>query len=152
MIKVFYDGKCGMCAQEIAYFRQRKPLDTVVWCDIAHDPEVLSHTGLFQSEALMFMHVEDGDGQMQVGVNAFICMWGQFRGWNMLARTLSLPGINRLSMRLYKFFAKRRFESHAHCRTAAIADGTNAEALLNQSGAFGHVRGHDQPGNEATFR
>lgn len=137
-----------MCSREIAYFRQRKPLGAIKWCDIAHNPEILNRKGLSQSEALMLMHVENGDGRMQVGVDAFICLWGQFRGWKLLARTLSLPGINRFAVQLYRFFARRRFESHAHCRVAALADGTNSGALLSKCVA---AEG-DQPSSEATLR
>lgn len=130
MISVFYDGKCGLCAREIAFFRKRRAKTSIVWHDIARNPECLEGRGISQSEALMFMRVEDSDGRLYSGVDAFIVMWGQFRGWALLARLLALPGVYRLASHAYCTFARRRFARHTHCRLAAERDGTSAERLI----------------------
>lgn len=130
MISVFYDGKCGLCAREIAFFKKRRAKTSIVWHDIARNPESLKERGISQSEALMFMRVEDSDGRLHSGVDAFIVMWGQFRGWALIARLLALPGIHTLAGRAYGYFARKRFENHPHCRLAAEQDGTSAEHLI----------------------
>lgn len=130
MISVFYDGKCGLCAREIAYFRRRRAKTSIVWHDIARNPEALKGRGISQSEALMFMRVESADGRLHSGVDAFIVMWGQFRGWALLARLLTLPVIKNLAAHAYRFFARRRFARHTHCLLAAERDGTSAERLI----------------------
>lgn len=130
MISVFYDGKCGLCAREIAYFKKRRPKTSIAWHDIARHPESLEGRGISQSEALMFMRVESADGRLHSGVDAFVVMWGQFRGWAMLARLLALPGFKTLAACAYRFFAHRRFARHTHCRLAAERDGVSLERLI----------------------
>jgi predicted DCC family thiol-disulfide oxidoreductase YuxK len=130
VISVFYDGKCGLCAREIAYFKKRRPKTSIAWHDIARHPESLGARDVSQSEALMFMRVESADGRLHSGVDAFIVMWGQFRGWALIARLLALPGIKTLAAKAYRLFARRRFSRHTHCRLAAERDGTSAERLI----------------------
>ena len=115
MITVYFDGKCGLCAREIGYFKTRKPKQPIVWHDIANTPALLADTGLSQADALLYMRVRDDGGRLQTGVDAFITLWGQFAGWSLLARIGSLPGIYPLADRLYRFFAQRRFNRHPHC-------------------------------------
>ncbi|MTI44102.1 putative DCC family thiol-disulfide oxidoreductase YuxK [Roseibium hamelinense] len=133
MITVFYDGKCGLCSREINYFKNRQPLKSIAWCDIARDPSVLSQRNILQSEALMFMRVEDETGKVHSRVDAFIVMWGQFRGWRMLARFLSLPGVHALANTAYGYFARRRFEGYGHCKVAAENDGVTVPDLLRKN-------------------
>lgn len=118
MIAVYYDGKCGLCSREIGYFKTRPPKRPIVWHDIANDPSSLADTGLSQAEALLYMRVRDETGALRTGVDAFIVLWGQFSGWSMLARLVSVPGIYPLADRLYRMFAQRRFNRHPHCRAS----------------------------------
>jgi len=118
LISVYYDGKCGLCSREIGYFKKRVPKHPIVWHDIANEPSSLSDTGLSQAEALLYMRVRDAQGELQSGVDAFVVLWGQFSGWSLLARFVSLPGIYGLARRLYRFFARRRFDRHPHCRAS----------------------------------
>ncbi|MEP3045444.1 MAG: DUF393 domain-containing protein [Roseibium sp.] len=118
MISVFYDGKCGLCSREIAFFKKRTPKTPIMWFDIARHPEQLEGTGLSQSDALMFMRVRDANGRMHSEVDAFIAMWGQFSGWSLIARLLSLPGVHTLAGRLYRKFAQYRFSKYPHCQAS----------------------------------
>ncbi|GAB4576628.1 MAG: DUF393 domain-containing protein [Roseibium sp.] len=118
MISVYYDGKCGLCSREIEYFKRRAPRNPVAWHDIARDPGPLDGTGLSQAEALLYMRVRDDAGTLHSGVDAFIVLWGQFRGWHLLAGILSLPGIHLSASAAYRFFAKVRFQRHPHCRAS----------------------------------
>lgn len=118
MISVYYDGMCGLCSKEIAYFKRRTPKRPILWHDIAHEPEQLVGTGLSQADALMFMRVRDKDGVLHSEVDAFIVMWGQFRGWALLAGLLSLPGVHGLANRVYRMFARYRFAKYPHCQAS----------------------------------
>ncbi|MTH96280.1 DUF393 domain-containing protein [Roseibium sp. RKSG952] len=133
MITVYFDGKCGLCTREINYFKRRQAQKSIIWQDIARHPEDLQGRGITQTEALMMMHVEDDAGHLHKGVDAFIVMWGQFRGWNLLAKFVSLPGIRPAAGALYRVFAKRRFARHAHCRIAAETDDMAGRDLLAEA-------------------
>lgn len=118
MISVFYDGKCGLCSREIAFFKKRTPKNPIQWFDISRHPEHLEGTGLTQSDALMFMRVRDASGAMHSEVDAFIAMWGQFPGWSLIARLLSLPGVHSLAGLIYRKFAHYRFSKYPHCQAS----------------------------------
>lgn len=118
MITVYYDGKCGQCSKEINFFKRRTPKHSIVWHDIAHEPDRLTGTGLSQADALMFMHVRDADGVMQSQVDAFIVLWRQFLGWSLLSRLVALPGVYHLTGVLYRAFAKVRFNRYPHCQAS----------------------------------
>jgi predicted DCC family thiol-disulfide oxidoreductase YuxK len=118
LISVYYDGKCGLCAREIDYFKRHTPRTPVQWHDIARDPGLLEGTGLSQAEALLYMRVRDASGTLHAGVDAFIVLWGQFRGWRLLAGVLSLPGLHFLASAAYRVFARIRFQKHPHCRAS----------------------------------
>lgn len=122
MISVFYDGKCGQCSREIAYFRKKTPRCPILWQDIATEPQLLNGTGLTQAEALLFMRVRDEEGRIKTGVDAFIILWSLFPGWALLARFLALPGIHALAGAGYGVFARYRFNKHPHCQ-ASLTSG-----------------------------
>ena len=42
MITVFYDGKCGLCAREIGYYRRIAPDGVFVWQDVSESAELHS--------------------------------------------------------------------------------------------------------------
>lgn len=118
MITVYYDGKCGQCSREISFLKRRTPKQSIVWHDIAHEPDQLAGTGISQADALMYMHVRDADGVMWTEVDAFILLWRQFPGWSFLSRLVALPGFYHLAGVLYRAFAKVRFNRYPHCQAS----------------------------------
>jgi len=131
VITVFYDGKCGMCSREIEFFKRRQPRNSIAFCDIARDPDALAGRKITQAEALMIMHVEDENGKIHLGVDAFALMWRQYPGWSLLAKLVSAPVFYPVSTYLYRVFAKRRFEKHTHCRVAAETEARSSDDLLS---------------------
>ncbi|WP_306144106.1 thiol-disulfide oxidoreductase DCC family protein [Roseibium sp. MMSF_3412] len=118
MIEVYYDGKCGLCSREIGYYKRLTPKTSIVWNDIATHPELLQGTGMSQSDALLYLRVRDDDGAIQTGLDAFLVIWRQFRGWRLLAMLATLPGIYRGVAFAYRKFADQRFNRHAHCQAS----------------------------------
>ena len=41
MITIFYDGKCGLCAKEINYYRRIAPVGILNWQDITESDDEL---------------------------------------------------------------------------------------------------------------
>ncbi len=119
MITVFYDGKCSLCAREIRYYQSRQPLDFIQWVDVMDNKpktqEMMKRIGLDTTTALKFFHVQDDQGKMHKGVDAFIVLWRGFKGWRLLAGFVSLPIIKQVAEFLYKVFAKWRFIRSPHC-------------------------------------
>lgn len=118
MIKVFYDGKCGLCSKEINYYRRIAPIGVFDWHDVTESYDDLKKEGISLSEALRMLHVKDEKGVMHIGVDAFIIIWKQLSWWKILAAFVSLPIISHLANLLYRYFADWRFKRLEHCKLA----------------------------------
>ena len=122
MITVFYDGKCSVCAKEIAYYRKIAADGIFDWQDITECADGLKAEGISLAEGLKLLHARDADGTLCVGVDAFILIWRQLKRWRLLATFVSLPVIYKLADIAYHAFAERRFKKLAHCQLAAKND------------------------------
>jgi|TARA_B110000977_G_scaffold183669_1_gene246537 predicted DCC family thiol-disulfide oxidoreductase YuxK len=119
MIKIFYDGKCGLCSKEINYYIKIAPKNVFDWFDIASNPSNLKHIQVSQHDALMFLHAQDKSLNLKIGVDAFILIWSQLKYWNILAVIVKLPIINQFTKLIYNYFAKYRFNKLSHCQLAS---------------------------------
>ena len=119
MIKVFYDGKCGMCSKEINYYIKIAPKNTFEWLDIANNANYLEQIKISQHDALMFLRVQDKDQNLKTGVDAFILIWNNLKYWNFLSIVIKLPVIYQIAILIYTTFAKQRFKKLKHCQLAS---------------------------------
>ena len=117
-IKVFYDGKCGLCSKEINYYKKIAPKNTFEWYDIATNQNDLKHINVSQYDALMYLHVLDKQSKLNIGVDAFISIWSQLKFWNLLSILIKAPLIYSLAQLIYKIFAGYRFKKLVHCQIA----------------------------------
>lgn len=108
-ITVFYDGACGVCSTEIAYYRTQAD-QRVVFVDIAaadFDAESFGRTpDDFQKE----LHVCDASGRFFTGVEAFRRLWEAIPSpfYPLLSGFVGLPGINLAARTGYAVFARFR--------------------------------------------
>lgn len=116
MIKVFYDGKCGLCSKEINYYKRIAPNNIFDWIDITESPKILKQENLDLQNTLKFLHVKDTDGKLYLGSDAFIIIWKQLRYWKILAALVSLPIIRQTANIIYKAFANWRFKRITYCK------------------------------------
>ena len=119
MLKVYYDGKCGLCSREIEYYKRVAPADRFVWLDIATDPVGLDDLDISQADALRRLHACDAAGNVYVGVAAFIAIWQGLNYWRYLAMIVDLPILRPLVAFAYDRFADYRFSRLTHCQIAA---------------------------------
>ena len=122
MITVFFDGKCGLCSKEINYYRKIAPDGIFIWQDITKFADDLKANGISLSEGLKLLHTKDIDGKFYVGVDAFILIWKQLKGWHLLAIFVSLPIIKQIINFAYRIFANWRFKRLKHCQLAEKQD------------------------------
>lgn len=122
MITVFYDGKCGLCTKEINYYRKIAPVGVFDWQDITVSMAGLTREGISLSDGLRWLHAKDSQGQLHVGVAAFILIWAQLKNWRWLAVLVGLPGVRSLAGWAYRRFANWRFQRLTHCQIAAKQD------------------------------
>lgn len=118
MITVFYDGKCGLCSKEINHYRLIAPAGIFDWQDITQSHDKLTASGVSLVDALRRIHVRNVDGQLLIGVDAFILLWKQLARWRWLALLVSLPIIKQCARVVYDQFANWRFNRLEHCQLA----------------------------------
>ncbi|MEM7620995.1 MAG: DUF393 domain-containing protein [Pseudomonadota bacterium] len=118
MITVFYDGKCGLCAKEIKYYKKIAPKGIFEWKDITLSSKDLEKEGISLAEGLKSLHAKDANGRLHKGVDSFILIWKQLKYWRILARVTSLPVIYQIANFSYKTFANWKFSRLNHCQLA----------------------------------
>tara|TARA_B100001175_G_C19433708_1_gene602467 strand:+ start:686 stop:1045 length:360 start_codon:yes stop_codon:yes gene_type:complete len=116
MIRVFYDGKCGLCRKEINYYKSITEKNLFQWLDIATNPKHLTSINISQKDALLYLHATDINNNLFIGVDAFILIWKNIKYWRILSIIVSLPVIKQLTTFLYKKFANYRFSKLSHCQ------------------------------------
>ena len=115
MITVFYDGKCSLCAREIAYYQRIAPKTRFIWDDITQVESHFIELGYTRKAGLMKLHALDDDNKLHVGVDAFILIWRQLPKWHLLAKLIKIPIFYPMASIAYNAFAKWRFKRLKHC-------------------------------------
>lgn len=118
MIIVLYDGLCGLCSKEIRYYQRIAPEGVFDWRDVARYPAAAADLGVSRVDALRELHARDAEGRDHVGVDAFILIWRQMKGWRRLAWVTALPGIRQVARFVYRKGAAWRFRRLDHCQLA----------------------------------
>jgi len=117
MIKVFYDGKCGLCSKEINHYKKIAPQNIFDWIDVTENLEILEQENLTLEQTLKLLHVKDKNCKLHIGTNAFIVIWKELKRWRVLAFFVSLPIIKQVANIVYKTFANWRFKRLSYCKT-----------------------------------
>lgn len=114
-ITVYFDGRCGLCGREIAYYRRLDKMHILKWVDVTTHSEALKAVNISQADALLYLHVQDRLGQWYIGVDAFIKIWRNLPYWRMVGALASLPPIKILLEYMYEPFARWRYRKMGYC-------------------------------------
>lgn len=109
-ITVFYDGACGLCAKEIAHYKEIAPENIFEWIDITRNSESFTALGYSLSDGLKALHAQDKDHNIHIGVDAFLVIWREMKGWKLLAFFVGLPIVRHIAGFAYRHFARWRFK------------------------------------------
>jgi hypothetical protein len=90
--KVLFNEECSICNFEIKHYKKRSQLQY----------ENCSQKG---DKYLKALYVEFPDGSEIKGVEAFIYVWSNTKGYGWLAKFVSLPGVNTFAKLLYAILA-----------------------------------------------
>merc|ERR1719242_2207410 len=119
LVTVFYDGKCGLCSKEINHYKKIAPQGVFHWQDVTQSAEELEKRGISLAESLRLLHATNTEGELHIGVDAFILIWSQLDRWRLLGRLVALPPVRKVADLLYTAFADKRFKKLEHCQIAA---------------------------------
>jgi len=106
-VRVFYDGACPLCRQEIAFLKARDAANAMRFEDISNDANVADREvvpGLSCDAALKRMHIQRPDGEIESGARAFLTMWGAVPRYAPVVRVLRIPPIPWMLEGLYRAF------------------------------------------------
>lgn len=109
MLKVFYDGACGVCDKEMAYYRTIAD-QRVRFINIAAEDFHPERYGKKAAEFQKELHVCDAHNRFYTGVEAFRKLWDVLPSpfYPLLSLFVGLPGINLAAHCGYAVFARFR--------------------------------------------
>lgn len=112
LIRVFYDGACPRCRRDRARYEELAGdrAQDVEWVDITGREAELRALGIDPHTAMLELHVQDKDGQIQRELDAYYLLMSRVPQLRPLAWLFSLPGIRALASSLYRWSVRRRLK------------------------------------------
>lgn len=108
-VKVYYNSACPVCKAGISHQKRRMQqceVSDIEWIDVHHDPEAVHELNIPLEQVRERLHVRNTEGNVCIGIDAFIDLFkrtpGQ-RGWGKL---LQLPVIRSVTPFIYNGFAR----------------------------------------------
>lgn len=107
-ITVYYDGLCQLCSREIDHYKGMNGAERISFVDITSSRFDALAEGLDPRKIHESLHVRSSDGQVHVGVDAFIEIWSQLNNLKKIAPLASIAPIKKTLEAGYFVFAKVR--------------------------------------------
>lgn len=76
-IKVYYDGLCPLCSKEINHYKTMSGSDCIHFIDITSGAFDAVRESLDPKAIHKELHARDAEGQIHIGVDAFILIWSK---------------------------------------------------------------------------
>jgi predicted DCC family thiol-disulfide oxidoreductase YuxK len=118
LLQVFYDGACPICVREIQHYRRRDREHRIEWIDIARPEFNAAAAGLDPQRLQQAMHARGADGEIHVGVEAFVQIWRTLPwaiGTGSLRALFKVPGMMASARVFYRLFARNRHRLTGRC-------------------------------------
>jgi predicted DCC family thiol-disulfide oxidoreductase YuxK len=109
---LFYDGSCPLCKKEINHAVSIDKDKKVDWIDISTDTLLLKQFEISHSDAMKQLHVIDQNGDLFIGVDAFMTIWQFLPYYQHLKQAVILLHIKRPMIWAYDIFAKQRYKNY----------------------------------------
>ncbi len=105
IVTAYFNGECPVCSREIAHYQREvvRRGGKLGFCDIDANPVVPAHLGVKRDELKRRLHAVNGDGEILVGVEAFIAIWRRMPRYRWLAALVSTPGIKTIARVTYDY-------------------------------------------------
>lgn len=107
-VKVFYDGLCVVCSSEINHYKKMQGGDKIDFVDITSLDFNASKENLNPHSVHKELHAKDKNGNVYIGVDAFVLIWSQIDKLNWLSKMAQTWPIKKVLQLNYKFFVKVR--------------------------------------------
>ena len=105
-ICVYYNSACPVCNAGIEYQKRKKLEADIAWNDIHTDNHLVERLSSDLETVRKYLHLTDQQGQLHVGIDAFIIIWKNSHNQAYLAKIFSWPIIHPVATITYRAFAK----------------------------------------------
>jgi len=105
-IKVFYNSACPVCNTGVSYQKDRMRNCDVEWADVHVERNSVDELDADLDFIRERLHVKDTNGNVRVGIDAFITLWEHSPGEQWKARVVKTPIIHGLAHVSYNTFAR----------------------------------------------
>ncbi|GAA0424342.1 hypothetical protein GCM10009133_36140 [Cocleimonas flava] len=83
--------------------------EEIDWVDISNDADALKEECINYDDAMRLIHIKDGSGVHQVGLEAMLTLWDKIPYYRVVSGLISkLPKTHPLLAKFYEFLAKHR--------------------------------------------
>jgi predicted DCC family thiol-disulfide oxidoreductase YuxK len=104
-MKVYYNSACPVCRTGIEEQMRKDSICEIQWSDVHKNNDLVSEVGSELEFVRERLHVVDENGNLQVGVDAFLAIWRNSPRETWKAKVFSLPVINQFCRIAYNIFA-----------------------------------------------
>ena len=105
---VYYDGACPVCSREVGLYQRLDRSCSIKWHDVSVDAGDLAKDGVDQTDALDRLHARMPNGNLAIGVDAFVVIWERVPILKPLALLAHLTPVRWILDRGYAWYAPRR--------------------------------------------
>ena len=106
--KVFYDGSCKLCRNEIQFYSKKIAKDKFEWINIVEDKKEVKCSGVSKKELLSKLHIIKSDGTIYTGMEAFREIWREIKFLKFLDFLLKFKLFHLIASFAYKIWLKTR--------------------------------------------
>ena len=103
-LKVYYNSACLVCREGINTQMERSTACAIQWKDIHTENHVVLEIDEKLEVVRKYLHLSD-EGQVYIGINAFIKLWENSPTETWKARVIRLPIIKQMAQTGYYVFA-----------------------------------------------
>lgn len=127
LVKVFYDGLCVVCSSEINHYKKMQGGEKINFIDITSLDFDASLEKLDPQSVHKELHAKDKNGNVFVGVDAFVLIWSQIDKLKWLSKLAQTWPVKKTLELNYKLFVKIRpylprksCESSPYCESKSL--------------------------------
>lgn len=107
-LNVYFDGLCHLCSREINHYRTMRGSENINFIDITGPDFDAQKENLDPLEIHKNMHVRAKNGELQIGIDAFIAIWQELPALKFLAPIAKASPVHFVLSLFYAVFAKVR--------------------------------------------
>jgi len=108
-IKVYYNSACPVCRSGIEGQKGKAAQCEIEWGDVHENNELVDNIGKTLSTTRKYLHATDQNGELKIGIEAFIVILETNKQDKWKANILRLPLIKPLAKIVYYVFANLLF-------------------------------------------